>query len=98
MMRRNLWMIKHDCIIRCAPDGKSVACERNRRQLRKRFIRNRGPIIVGQRNQGAVFIANTKNIACHQLFAELLITTDTLPLIPETVECFSTRGMWMYEE
>ncbi len=98
MMARNLWMIKDHCIIEVRPIVSLSPFKGMGRIWGKCFRRNTRTIVIGKSNECAMLVTDTKNVTIHQLLTKRLITTNMLPLIPETVEGFVRVWMWVDKE
>src|SRR5690348_5675952 len=86
-------MRQHNGVIRFAPDGDFSSAKPDRLHSRHGLDRRAAAIVKGQRNQFALLVANTEQIAVDQRFLKGFFAANLAPLIEQPVRCAGLAGM-----
>src|SRR6266566_5320902 len=86
MMRGNLGMREDDLVVGFSPDGDFSAGQFDGLHRREHILLSAGPITVGERDEGAIFIAYAEDITVRQGLVELLIAADFTTLVQKAIE------------
>ena len=79
-------------------DGDFGAIEFDGVHRRQFFLRHLATIMEGQRDEGAVLVANAENIAVFQRLAEHFIAPDLTPLVEQAVQRGVALRVWVDQD
>jgi hypothetical protein len=86
MMRGNLGMREDDLVVGFSPDSDFSAGQFDGLHRGEHILLSAGPIGVGERNEGTIFIAYAEDITVRQGLVELLFAADFATLVQKAIE------------